>query len=172
MKREILFSQEEIQARVQEIADILNKEYKDKNPVIIGLLTGSFVFCADLLRKLDFPFEFEFLYAKSYLNSTESSGNVQVGSINFNIKDRDVILIDDIIDTGNTLSALIEKLEEEGVKSITSVMLFDKPSRREKDIKPDITGFEVENYFLVGYGMDDDKGVGRHYPYVLRMKED
>ena len=171
MKKEILVSETEIEGKVQEIADILNKEFKNKEPLIIGLLTGAFIFCADLLRKLNFDYDFEFIKAKSYLNSTESSGNVHIEPLKFSVQDRDIILVDDILDTGHTMHALIDKLMSEGAKSVTSVVLFNKDARRKKDIKADIIGFDIDNYYLIGYGMDDDEGKQRGTTAVYYVTE-
>ncbi len=169
--KEILVSKEQIAKRVKELADELNVAFADKDPIILSVLKGSFIFTSDLVRYLNFPFELDFIRASSYGNDTKSSGKVKISGLDINIKDRDIILIDDILDTGYTLKALINELKKLRVNSITTVVIVNKPSRRKVDLIADYVGFDVPNEFLVGYGMDyQDRD--RNLPYIAAVDID
>ena len=169
--KEILVSKEQIAKRVKELADELNVAFADKDPIILSVLKGSFIFTSDLVRYLNFPFELDFIRASSYWNDTKSSGKVKISGLDINIKDRDIILIDDILDTGYTLKALINELKKLRVNSITTVVIVNKPSRRKVDLIADYVGFDVPNEFLVGYGMDyQDRD--RNLPYIAAVDID
>ena len=155
----------------KELADELNVAFADKDPIILSVLKGSFIFTSDLVRYLNFPFELDFIRASSYGNDTKSSGKVKISGLDINIKDRDIILIDDILDTGYTLKALINELKKLRVNSITTVVIVNKPSRRKVDLIADYVGFDVPNEFLVGYGMDyQDRD--RNLPYIAAVDID
>lgn len=150
----ILFTEQEISDRIKTMADEIKKEYKDKNPLILCILKGSFIFAADLVRELDFPCAVEFISASSYGNSTVS-GEVNVKKdIDFGVEDRHVIIAEDILDTGRTLKHIMDLISAKKPKTLKLCTLLDKPSRRELDIKADIIGFEIPNEFVVGYGLD------------------
>ncbi len=152
---EILFNEEEISRAADEIAFRINRDYEGKHPVIIGVLKGSFIFLADLVRRLDIDFTVDFIKASSYGDKTRSSGNVDITyHISADIRNRDVIVVEDILDTGYTLSYITEYLRGFSPHSIRICTLFDKPGRRVVPIKPDYTGFVTDDLFIVGYGLD------------------
>lgn len=151
----ILLTKKQIADRVKELGAELSEDYKDKNPIMICILKGSLVFFADLIRQMDIPLEIEFLAISSYGNSTKSSGEVKVvKDTDKSLEDRHVILVEDIIDTGLTLSFLKNMLERRAPASIKICSLLDKPERRKSQIDADYTGFEIPNSFVIGYGLD------------------
>ena len=166
----ILLSEEEIKARVQVLGDQLYEAFHDKNPLFVGVLKGCFIFMADLVRAAQFKSELEFIGVSSYQNGTKSSGVVQITrDLQEDINGRDVIIVEDILDSGNTLMFLKNYLMAKGAASITIVTLLDKPSRREKAITADYIGFVVPDEFVVGYGLDYDEKY-RNLPYVGVLK--
>ena len=166
----VLLSEEEIKARVQELGDRLYDRFKDKNPMFVGVLNGCFIFMADLVRAAQLKSEVEFIGLSSYKNATKSSGVVQITrDLQRDISGRDIIIVEDILDSGNTLAFLKSYLMAKGAKSISIVTLLDKPSRREKPIYPDLAGFEVPDEFVVGYGLDYDEKY-RNLPYIGVLK--
>ena len=157
-KPHILFSKEEIEATVKKLASEISKDYHDKNPLLVGILKGSFVFMADLIRHLDFPLEVEFVRISSYGRSTESCGRVKmVQGTRAKFKGRHVLVIEDIVDTGLTTSFLMDCLAQKKPASLKICALTSKPSRRKVDISIDYLGFTVPNKFIVGYGIDWDE---------------
>ena len=166
----ILLSEEEIKARVQEMGDQLYDAFHDKNPLFVGVLKGCFIFMADLVRAAQFKSELEFIGVSSYQNGTKSSGVVQITrDLQEDINGRDVIIVEDILDSGNTLMFLKNYLMAKGAASITIVTLLDKPSRREKAITADYIGFVVPDEFVVGYGLDYAQQY-RTMPYIGVLK--
>ena len=166
----ILYSTEEISELVDRIAAEIAEDYKGKEPVLIPILKGSILFFADLVRKLPLDCSFDFMAASSYGSGTESSGNVKITKdITADIKGKDVIIVEDILDTGNTLFYIKEYLEKYEPASVRICTLFDKPSRRKKDIKADYAGGEIDDMFIVGYGLDYDEGY-RDLPYIGVLK--
>ena len=166
----ILLSEEEIKARVQEMGDQLYDAFHDKNPLFVGVLKGCFIFMADLVRAAQFKSELEFIGVSSYQNGTKSSGVVQITrDLQEDINGRDVIIVEDILDSGNTLMFLKNYLMAKGAASITIVTLLDKPSRREKAITADYIGFVVPDEFVVGYGLDYAQQY-RNMPYIGVLK--
>lgn len=168
---EVLLSGDQISSGVGEIAHKINLEYANQWPVIVSLLVGGFVFCADLVRKLDIDCQIEFIRAKSY-QGTNSTGNVAVlGLEAIQLENRSVLLVEDIIDTGLTLNAVIQKILEQNPKSVKIATLLDKPSRRKVDLKPDFACFTIPDHFVVGYGLDYDNRY-RNLPdiHVMRKK--
>ncbi len=151
----IVIKEESIKKRVKEIASQINRDYSDKNPLIICILKGGFIFCADLVRELTIPHSIDFVKLSSYGLEKISKGTVKVLSdLSFSPQNRHVLIVEDIIDTGITLSAYIEDLKKMGVESVDVCVLIDKLERREVDIPIKYRGFTVEKGFLVGYGMD------------------
>jgi hypoxanthine phosphoribosyltransferase len=151
----LLLSKEEIEDKIKTIAKEINKDYKDKKPLLIGILKGSFVFMADLIRHLSIGVEISFAELSSYYDSTKSTGEVEfIKEVGKNITQRDIIIIEDIIDTGITLSTYIKHLEEKNPSSIKVCTLTSKPARRKKKVKIDYLGFEIPDKFIVGYGID------------------
>ena len=166
----ILLSEEEIKARVQELGDQLYDAFHDKNPLFVGVLKGCFIFMADLVRAAQLKSELEFLGVSSYQNGTKSSGVVQITrDLQEDINGRDVIIVEDILDSGNTLEFLKKYLMAKGAASVTIVTLLDKPSRREKAITADYAGFVVPDEFVVGYGLDYAQQY-RNMPYIGVLK--
>ena len=151
----ILIDRNAIQARIKEMAAQLEKDYKGESVVMICILRGASVFFCDLVRELDLDVRFEFMSVSSYGAGTTSSGEVRiVKDINAPLAGRNVIIVEDIIDSGNTLSYLKRLLEQRNPKSLKICALLDKPSRRKVELQGDYVGFTVEDKFLVGYGLD------------------
>ena len=166
----VLLSEEEIKARVQEMGDQLYEAFKDKNPMFVGVLNGCFIFMADLVRACQLKSDVEFIAVSSYENATASSGRVKINhDIQQDITGRHLIIVEDILDSGNTLAFLKDYFLTKGAASITIVTLLDKPSRREKAITADLAGFVVPNEFVVGYGLDYCQQY-RNVPYIGVLK--
>ena len=166
----VLYSEEQIKARVAEIGDALYDEFADRNPLFLGVLKGSFVFMSDIVRACQIKSDVEFIAVSSYQNGTTSSGVVQIThDLQQDITDREIIVIEDILDSGNTLFFLKNYFLTKGAKSVTIVTLLDKPSRRTKPITADYAGFEVPDEFVVGYGLDYAQQY-RNLPYIGVLK--
>ena len=162
----VLLTEEQIKARVQEMGDQLYDAFQNKNPMFVGVLNGCFIFMADLVRATQLKSELEFIGVSSYNNATKSSGVVQITrDLQRDISGRDIIVVEDILDSGNTLYFLTEYLKTKGAASVTIATLLDKPARREKPIKADYAGFEVPDEFVVGYGLDYAQQY-RNIPYI------
>lgn len=169
---EILLNEEEIAEIVSVIAKQVSEDYKDKNLLLVCVLKGSICFMADLMRKITVPLHIEFLRAKSYLaGSSASCGNVEVRSAIDNLSEYDVLVVEDIFDTGRTLEKVKAKMIEDGAKSVRCCSLLDKPERRDESVtlKLDYVGKEIPNAFVVGYGLDFDERY-RELPYVGILK--
>ena len=166
----VLYSEEQIKARVQELGDEIYDRFHDKNPLFVGVLKGCFIFMADLVRAAQLKSEVEFIGLSSYGNATQSSGSVQITrDLQYDITGRNIIVVEDILDSGNTLYFLKQYLMTKGAASVAIATLLDKPSRREKPIYADFAGFEVPNEFVVGYGLDYDQQY-RNIPYIGVLK--
>ena len=166
----VLITQDEIHARTQELGDRLYERFHDKNPMFVGVLNGCFIFMADLVRAAQLKSEVEFIGLSSYKNATKSSGSVQITrDLQRDINGRDIIVVEDILDSGNTLAVLKDYMLAKGAKSITIVTLLDKPARREKAITADLAGFVVPDEFVVGYGLDYCQQY-RNMPYIGVLK--
>ena len=166
----VLYSEEQIKARVTEIGDALFEEFQGRNPLFLGVLKGSFVFMSDIVRACQIKSDIEFIAVSSYQNGTTSSGVVQIThDLQQDITGREIIVIEDILDSGNTLHFLKNYFLTKGAKSVTIVTLLDKPSRRTKAIKADYAGFEVPDEFVVGYGLDYAQQY-RNLPYIGVLK--
>ena len=168
----ILLSEAQIQARVRELGARLAEEYRDKNPVMICILKGSTMFFADLLRAMPIRLTMDFMAVSSYGRSTKSSGEVEIRKdLSGSIENRDAIIVEDIIDSGFTLTYLTRLLSARGARSIKICTLLDKPARRAPGItlKADYAGFEIPDAFVVGYGLDYDE-VYRNLPYIGILK--
>jgi len=154
----ILFSREEIETMVKRLAAEIKKDYQGKHPLLLGILKGSFMFMADLIRFLDFPLEIEFIRLSSYGRGRSTSGKIKVvQGLRSSIKDRDVLVIEDIVDTGLTISFLLDYLQKKKPASLKLCALTDKHSRRQIPVTIDYLGFTVPNKFIVGYGLDWDE---------------
>jgi len=167
----ILFSREEIAAAVKRLAVEIRKDYLGKRPILIGILKGSFMFMADLIRLLDLPLEVEFVGLSSYRGGTESWGKVKVvQSLRSSVKGRHVLVIEDIVDTGLTTGFLLKYLWKKKPASLKVCALTDKPSRRQTPVTIDYLGFTVPNKFLVGYGLDLDQKF-RNLPDICVLED-
>lgn len=168
--QQILFTHEEITARIQELAAQITQDYAGKSPLIVGTLRGSFIFMADLVRAIDLPITMDFISASSYGSDTVSSGQVNIRlDISEDIAGRDVIIIEDIVDTGNTLSKLMAELKTRNPASLKICALLDKPERRTRPIRADYVGFTIPGAFVVGCGLDYDQRY-RQLPYIGVLK--
>jgi len=168
----ILLTRDEIAAAVRRLSAEIGKEYRGKCPLLIGILKGSFVFMADLVRSLDFPLEVEFIKLSSYGRGRESLGKVSVVSgLTSPIEGRDVLVVEDIVDTGITLSFLIDYLKKEKPASLRLCALTDKPSRRQSALTIDYLGFTVPDRFIVGYGIDWDEKF-RYLPDICYLEDE
>lgn len=166
-----MISAKSIAARVEELAEEISAKYADTDKlVVVGLLRGSFVFISDLVRELDLPVEVDFLETSSYGNSTESSREVRIlKDLRGEIEGRDVLVVEDIVDTGHTLNHVLHMLESRKPKRLDVCALLDKPSRREVDISASWTGFEIPDEFVVGYGIDYAQR-NRNLPYIGKVR--
>ncbi len=169
---EILISEAEITARINALSHEISTHYADtKQLVVVGLLRGSFVFIADLVRHLDLPVEVDFMTVSSYGNAMVSSRQVRIiQDLETDIKDRDVLIVEDIIDTGHTLSQVIKILKTRMPKSLSICTLLNKPSRREVDVPIDWTGFDIPDEFVIGYGIDYAQQ-GRNLPHIAVVQK-
>ena len=166
----MLYSEEEIKQRVAEMGEELYDRFADKNPLFVGVLNGCFMFMADLVRASQMKSQLEFIAVSSYKNGTKSSGVVQITrDLQCDITGRNLIVVEDILDSGNTLAYLKDYLINRGAASVNIVTLLDKPSRRQKAIYADIVGFEVPDEFVVGYGLDYAQRY-RNVPYIGVLK--
>ena len=166
----VLFTEEELKARVAEIAARIDKDYAGKEPMLISVLRGSFIFMADLARAITLPCTVDFMAVSSYGSGTTSSGQVKITKdLSESIEGRDIIVVEDILDSGNTLSYLFQLLQARHPASVRLCTLLDKPSRRTKPITADYTGFSVDDLFVVGYGLDYAEKY-RNLPYIGVLK--
>lgn len=170
-RRSILLSRQELSRGVDRLAAELARDYREKNPLLLGVLKGSFIFLSDLVRRLDFPVEVDFLQLSSYGSGTQSSGRVRmVRGLSRPIKGREVVVVEDIVDTGITLAFLLRYLLRRHPNSLRLCALLDKPERRQVPVAIDYLGFSVPNRFLVGYGLDWNERF-RHLPEVWALEE-
>ena len=166
----VLFSEQEIHDRIQEMGNQLYDEFHDRNPLFVGVLNGCFLFMADLVRACQVKSDVEFIAVSSYQNATVSSGRVQIThDLQQDITGRHLIIVEDILDSGNTLAFLKDYFLTKGAASITIVTLLDKPSRRTKAIRADLAGFTVPDEFVVGFGLDYCQQY-RNMPYIGVLK--
>ncbi len=166
----VLFSEEQLKQRVREIAAEIEKDYAGKEIMLISVLRGSFVFMADLCRAIDLPCTIDFMSVSSYGKGTTSSGQVQITKdLSEDISGRHVIVIEDILDSGNTLSYLLRLLEHRHPASIRLCTLLDKPDRRTKPVQVHYSGFTIPDAFVVGYGLDYAEKY-RNLPYIGILK--
>ena len=168
--QEILFSEEQLAQRVSEIAEQINRDYADKEILLVSVLRGSFIFMADLARKITRPCRIDFMSVSSYGKGTSSSGQVQITKdLSEDITGMHVIVIEDILDSGNTLSYLLRLLEQRHPASIRLCTLLDKPDRRVKHVDVHYSGFSIPDAFVVGYGLDYAERY-RNLPYIGILK--
>ncbi|MCP0886824.1 hypoxanthine phosphoribosyltransferase [Ligilactobacillus sp. WILCCON 0076] len=166
----VLYSREEIQAVTEKLGKQITEEYIDKNPIVICVLKGAVLFMADLAREIKTYCEMDFMDVSSYGDGTKSTGEVKIiKDLDTPVEGRNVLIVEDIIDTGRTLERLADLLHHRKAKSVKICTLLDKPERRVKGVVPDYVGFEVPNEFVVGYGLDY-AGRYRNLPYVGILK--
>jgi hypoxanthine phosphoribosyltransferase len=169
--REVLFSDEEIAQRVKQLAGQITTEYKDKPLTVICLSNGAIVFAADLIRQIPIPLQLDSISVSSY-EGTRSTGNVKIDkNIKLCVKNRHVLIVDDILDTGRTLAKVQEEVLKEGPLSVKLCVLLDKPARRALSLEADFSGFKIDDHFVVGYGLDYNEAY-RNLPSIGILKEE
>lgn len=170
--KEVLLTEETLRAKIRELGEQISKEYSGKDLVLIGVLKGSVMFMADLMKEISIPCCMEFMAVSSYGNSTKTSGVVRIlKDLDYPIEGKDVLIVEDIIDSGVTLKYLIEYLKGRKPNSIEITCLLNKPDRRKVEMDVKYLGFDVPDYFLVGYGLDFAEKY-RNLPYIGILKED
>ena len=168
---EVLLSEEQLQEKIGQLGAQLTEEYQDKFPLLIGVLKCAMPFMTDLMKRIDTYVEIDFMDVSSYGNATVSSGEVKIlKDLNTSVEGRDIVIIEDIIDSGLTLSYLVELFKHRKAKSIKIVTLLDKPTGRKVDLKADYVGFDVPDAFVVGYGLDYAERY-RNLPYIGVLKK-
>lgn len=166
---QVLYSQNQVNHRLDELADELTNKYHDQFPIIVSVMTGAAVFTVDMIKRLNFKLNLDYVDVSSYADGTQSGKVKLIQDLSTDIKGRPVIIMEDIIDTGHTLKFLSDHLAGRGAKSIEICTLLDKPERREAPIEADYVGFKVPNEFIVGYGLDYS-GLYRNLPYIGILK--
>lgn len=167
----VLISEQELQAKVKELGAKITEDYKDKNMLLIGVLRGGVVFMADLMRYIDLPIEIDFMQVSSYGSGTVTSGNVKIlKDTETSVEGRDVLIAEDILDTGTTLHSLIDLIKKRGANSVKICAILNKPARRTVHLDPDYVGFDIPDKFVVGYGLDYDQKY-RNLPFVGVIEE-
>ena len=162
---QVLISEEQLAKRIKEISQQLQHDYVGKEMVIVSLLNGTVLFLADLIRSISLPLRLDFIGVSSYGEGTESRELVYTKELRLDVRGRDVLLVDDILDTGKTLKSVITKLQQLKPREIKTCVLLDKPERRVEKIQADYVGFTIPNYFVVGYGLDFAEKY-RNLPFV------
>ena len=166
----VLVSEEQLKAKVAELGARISKDYEGKNLVLVSILKGSVVFMADLMRAVTIPCSIDFMVVSSYGAGTTTTGLVKIiKDLDGDLSGKDVLIVEDILDTGVTLSKLVPMLKMRNPNSVKICTILDKPSRRKADIQPDYEGFQVPDEFVVGYGLDYDEKY-RNLPYVGVLK--
>lgn len=167
----VMFSQEEIEAKVIELAKQIEKDYKEQDLLLVGILKGASVFVADLMRKIDLNVNIDFMSVSSYGSGTVSSGTVKIlKDLDVDIKDKNVLIVEDIIDSGITLRNLYDTLMTREPRSLKLCTLLNKPARKKVDVDVDYVGFVIEDKFIVGYGIDYDEKY-RNLPYIAIVED-
>ena len=165
-KVETLIAREKIEERIKELAKIIEKEYTGRNLVCVGLLKGSVIFLSDLVKEINLPLLIDFMSVSSYGNEMTSSGNIKIlKDVDLNLNGKDVLIIEDIIDTGLTLDFVQKFISAKGARDVKTCTLLSKPERRLIDVKVDYVGFEVPDKFVIGYGLDYNQN-HRNLPYI------
>lgn len=168
--QEVLYSEEQIQGKIKELGEKLSNDYEGKNPLVICVLKGAFIFMADLVKQIRVPLEIDFMAVSSYGQSTKSSGVVKIiKDLDVPVEGRHILIVEDIIDSGLTLSYLIDVLERRNAKTISVVALFNKPARRTVELEPDYAGYVLPDEFVVGYGLDYAEKY-RNLPFIGILK--
>lgn len=170
--KKVLFDEKQLSNKVRELGEQISKDYKGKDLLVVGVLKGSVVFAADLIKNISIPCEIDFMAVSSYGNSTESSGVVRIlKDLDHSIEGKHVLLVEDIVDSGITLTYLLKYLKARKAESIEIVSLLNKPERRTADLEVKYIGFEVPNEFIVGYGIDYAEKY-RNLPFIGVLKEE
>lgn len=171
--KEVLYTREEIARKVQELGERITKDTNEvEDLLVVGILKGAVPFLADLVRAMPRPVQLDFMAVSSYGNATSSSGEVRIlKDLDRSVEGRDVLIVEDIIDTGITLSYLVELFMRRGARSVKIATLLSKPSRRERPVDVNYIGFEIEDLFVVGYGLDY-AGDYRNLPYIGTLREE
>lgn len=170
--KNILVTEEEIEARVKELGKQITEDYKDKDLILVGILKGAVIFMSDLARNIKMPIGMDFMAVSSYGRSSVSTGEVRIiKDLDFSVENKDVLIVEDIIDTGYTLAYLTDNLKKRGAASVKVCTLLDKPERRKVDVPVDYLGFAIPDEFVVGYGLDYSE-IGRNLPFVAALKEE
>lgn len=168
--KEVLYSEEEIRAKVKELGERITEDYKGKKLFLLGILKGCVPFMADIMRSIDLELEYDFMDVSSY-QGTRSMGEVRIlKDISTSIVDKDILIVEDIIDTGVTLSYLTKILKSRGARSIEIVTMLSKPSRRKVELPVKYNGYEIDDHFVIGYGMDYNERF-RGFPYIGILDE-
>ena len=168
----IYFSREELSSIVERLGAQISKDYENKNLMLVSILKGSVVFMADLMRAITVPCDIDFMCVSSYGSGTQTSGNVKIiKDLDINLEGKDLLIVEDILDSGVTLSYVTAILKTRNPKSIRICTLLDKPERRKADIKADYSGAHVPDEFVVGYGLDYDEKY-RNLPYIGVLKRE
>ncbi len=170
--KEILFDEKQIADRVAEMAAEVNKDYNGEEVIVVCVLNGAMPFTCDLMRKLDMPVVLDSIIASSYGSGTVSSGEVKIKKeMKQDVAGRNVLLVDDVFDTGLTMSLLVELVKNRGAKSVKSCIFLNKPARHKTDYQPDYIGYDIPDAFVIGYGLDYNEKY-RQLPYVGVIKEE
>jgi hypoxanthine phosphoribosyltransferase len=170
--KEVMISEQEIKNKVKELGKIITEDYKGKDLVVICVLKGAIMFVSDLIKEIKVPLAIDFMAVSSYGNSTKSSGVVKIiKDLDDSIEGKDVLIVEDIIDSGLTLAYLLDNLESRDPKSIEICTLLDKPTGRKTDVDTKYVGFEIKDEFVVGYGLDYAEKY-RNVPHIFVLKEE
>lgn len=170
--KEVLVTEDQIQSKIKELGERITNDYEGKNLMLVGILKGAVMFLSDLARNIKLPVMIDFMAVSSYGNSSESTGIVRIiKDLESSIDGKDILIVEDIIDTGLTLSYLTDNLKKRRAKSVRIVTLLDKPERRKVEVPVDYTGFVIPDEFVIGYGIDYAEQY-RNLPFVASLKED
>ncbi len=171
-ERHVLFDRHEIEVTVRRLASEISQDYRNQSPLLLGVLRGSFIFLADLIRHLDFPLEVDFIGLSSYGGSTQTSGKIRVvKELETPVRGRNVLVVEDIVDTGLTTAFLLKYLKKRKPASVKLCALTDKPARRNVPVNIDYLGFTVPNKFLIGYGLDANQKF-RNLPDICYLEDE
>lgn len=169
---QVLYSEEEIDLKVRELGAKITEDYKGKELLVIGILKGAVTFMSELLKRIELPVKIDFMDVSSYGSGTNTTGEVRIlKDLESTVEGKDLLIVEDIIDTGLTLSYLTKNLENRGAKSVTIVTLLNKPSRRKREVNVKYIGYDIEDLFVVGYGLDFAEKY-RNLPFVGTIKEE
>lgn len=172
MIKSILVSEEDIAEKVKELGKQITEDYKGKDLMLVGILKGAVIFMSDLARSINMPINMDFMAVSSYGRSSTSTGEVRIiKDLDFSVENKNILIVEDIIDTGYTLAYLTDNLRKRGAKSVKVCTLLDKPERRKVDVAVDYLGFAIPDEFVVGCGLDYAE-MGRNLPYVAALKEE